>query len=404
MKPPTKQYAVPYTNLPLKLTGLVRELTAVFQSVITSGQYVMGPALSAFEQEFADYCQTKYAVGVSDGTSALYLVLRYLGLKEHDEVLTVPNSFVATSASIALAGGRPVYVDIGVDLNIDPDDIEKRITPRSRAILPVHLTGRPARMDRIVEIARRYNLVVIEDAAQAVGAALGNKPVGNWGFAGCFSFHPMKNLHAFGDGGMVTTNDDQLYDYLKIARNHGLRSRNQCNFWSHNARLDELQAALLHVMLRELDGWSQERRRLAELYNEALCDVADVPWEGPEETSVYHTYVIQVDQRDHLYDHLLQNGVEALIHYPTPLHLQPAAADLGYKSTDFPATMAASSRIISLPLFPGMTKAQQSLVIRLIRGFYKKAPSGAQRTDRSATRIDRRKKVERARKRLVQMP
>jgi len=369
MTAPSQSYAVPYANFPLKVSGLVEELTMAFRSVLASGRYIMGPALSSFEEEYARYCQTKYAVGVSDGTSALYLVLRYLGLKSADEVLTVPNSFVASTAAIALAGAQPVYVDICNDLNMDPDDIESRITSRTRAIVPVHLTGRPAKMDQIMKIASRHNLVVIEDAAQAAGATLCNKPAGSWGLAGCFSFHPMKTLHAFGDGGMVTTNDKRLCDYLMVARNHGLRSRNQCEFWSHNSRLDELQAALLRVLLPKLGSWVQERRRLASIYNEALCDVAQVPWEGSDEQCAYHTYVIQIDRRDELADYLTQNGVEALIHYPTPLHLQPAASQFGYAAEDFPATMAASSRILSLPLFPEMTRAQQDTVIGLIQRF-----------------------------------
>lgn len=369
-------YAVPYSALHYQAAEVKQELLGAVEAVLDSGRYVLGPEVAAFESEFAAYCQSPRGLGVANGTCALRLVLGSLGLKEGDEVITVPNSFVATAATIALAGAKPVFVDIGPDLNIDPERIEPAITPRTRAIVPVHLTGRPARMVDILDIARRHHLFVLEDAAQAVGAALHGQRVGSWGDAACFSLHPLKNLHACGDGGMVTSGDADLIDHVGRARNHGLRSRDTCDFWSCNCRLDEVQAAMLRIHLRQLDRRTEERHRLACRYHELLRPFVQVPEEGPGESCVYQTYVVQADRRDDLKCYLNKHGVEALIHYPTPLHLQPAAQDLGYSADDFPMTMRAASRILSLPLYPGLTAAQQDLVVELIARFYKQNQSG----------------------------
>jgi dTDP-4-amino-4,6-dideoxygalactose transaminase len=373
----TSPYAVPYSALPYQAAEVKQELLSSIEAVLDSGRYIMGPEVTAFEREFAAYCQSPRSLGVANGTCALRLVLEGLRLKEGDEVITVPNSFVATAATIALVRAKPVFVDIRPDLNIDPERIEAAITPRTRGIIAVHLTGRPASMPEVLEIARRRNLFVLEDAAQAVGAALDGRRVGSLGRAACFSLHPLKNLHACGDGGMVTSGDGDLLDHVAKARNHGLRSRDTCDFWSCNCRLDEVQAAMLRVHLRHLDRRTQERRRLAFRYNELLRPFVDVPLEGPGEYCVYQTYVIQADRRDDLKGYLTENGVEALIHYPTPLHLQPAARSLGYTANDFPMTMRAASRILSLPLYPGLTEAQQDRVVGLIEAFYKHHQAGA---------------------------
>ena len=348
-----------------------------FEAVLDSGQYILGPEVSAFESEFAEYCQAEYAIGIASGTCALNLTLRGLVLEEGDEVITVPNSFIATASSIALAGARPVFVDIQPDLNIDPGRIEAAITPRTKSIMPVHLTGRPARMVEILDIAQQHNLFVLEDAAQAVGARLNEQRVGSWGHAACFSLHPLKNLHAFGDGGMMTTNDQSLFERVTTARNHGLRNRDQCDFWSFNCRLDEVQAAMLRVQLKHLDRCTEERRRLSFRYNDLLRPYVDVPDESPGEYHVYQTYMVQAERRDELQRYLNENGVHALVHYPTPLHLQPTAKSLGYSSEDFPVTMRAASRILSLPLYPGLSHAQQDRVVELVESFYKRGPSSS---------------------------
>ncbi|HEV8539682.1 MAG TPA: DegT/DnrJ/EryC1/StrS family aminotransferase [Nitrospiraceae bacterium] len=364
-------YSVPYTAFGQETAEIRKELLGAVEGVIDGGRYILGPAVSSFEEEFAAYCQARWAVGIASGTCALHLVLHGLGLREGDEVITAPNSFIASASTIALAGARPVFVDVRQDGNIDPDRIEAAITPRTRALMPVHLTGRPARMPEILDIAGRRNLFVLEDAAQAVGAKLDGRCVGSWGDAACFSLHPLKNLHAFGDGGMMTTNDRALYDRMVHARNHGLVNREQCDFWSFNCRLDELQAALLRVQLRYLEARTESRRHLAFRYNDLLRPYVEVPDEGPGEYCVYQTYVVRAERRDELKRFLNDHGVEALIHYATPIHLQPAARSLGYSEKDFPATMRHVSRILSLPLYPSLTHAQQDRVAELVAIFYK---------------------------------
>ncbi len=365
-------YTVPYSALAAEASLVKAELMRAVENVLDSGRYILGPEVTAFEREFAEYCQTKFAAGISNGTSALHLVLRGIGLAEGDEVITVPNSFVASASSIALAGAKPIFVDICDDGNMDPQKLEDAISDRTRAIVPVHLTGRPAQMKDILEIARRRDLFVLEDAAQAVGASLNGKRVGSWGHAACFSLHPLKNLHAFGDGGMVTTQDPDLIARLAKSRNHGLANREQCDFWSFNSRLDEIQAAMLRVQLRHLDAQTEARRSLALRYNDLLRPYVEVPDEGPGERCVFQTYVVKAERRDELKQYLNEHGVEALIHYATPIHLQPAAKDLGYSAADFPVTMRHVGKILSLPLYPTLTHAQQDRVVGLVDSFYHK--------------------------------
>jgi dTDP-4-amino-4,6-dideoxygalactose transaminase len=364
------KYAVPYVNLPEQTAAIKRELLASVERVLDGGRYILGPEVSEFEREFAAYCGSKLAVSVANGTCALHLVFRALGLGPGDEVITVPNSFIASSSSIALTGAVPVFVDVGEDLNMDPARIEAAITPRTKAILPVHLTGRPAPMTDILEIAKRRNLFVVEDAAQAVGATLDGKRVGGFGRAACFSLHPLKNLHAFGDGGMVTTDDAEFAAQLGRGRNHGLRNRVECEAWSFNCRLDEIQAAMLRVQLPRLDEQTRERRRLAKIYNDRLRDVVGVPDEGPGESCVYQTYVVLADRRDDLQQHLIAGGVEALVHYPLLIPEQPAAESLGCDLGKLPVAVRLVKKILSLPLYPGLAEPQQNRVITLVRSFY----------------------------------
>jgi dTDP-4-amino-4,6-dideoxygalactose transaminase len=368
------RYQVPYTGLPQQVASLKSELVARFEQVLDSGRYILGPQLAAFEEQFAHLCGTAFAVGVGNGTCALQMVWEALGLGPGDEVITAPNSFVATASSIAMTGARPVFVDIGPDLNLDPERIAAAITPRTRGIVPVHLTGRPAQMPEIVRIAEKHGLFVLEDAAQAVGARRDERPVGSWGNAAGFSLHPLKNLFAYGDGGVITTSDRSLRDKLRQIRNHGLSSRECCEFWSGNNRMDEMQAALVLVHLGALDEWTARRRALAHRYHELLSAEVLVPKEAPGEYSVYQTYVIQAGSRDDLQTHLQEQGVEALIHYRTPIHLQPAAAGLGYAPGDFPMAERAAGRILSLPLFPSMSHPQQDRVADLIHDFYQQRP------------------------------
>lgn len=367
----TTAFKVPFVALSQATKEIKKELMAAVEEVLDSGMYVLGPEVSELEIEFAKLCDAKFAAGISNGTCVLHLVLRQFGLGEGDEVITVPNSFIATASTIALVGAKPVFIDITPDLNMDPDQIEEAITPHTKAIVPVHLTGRPAKMQKILEIAKRHNLFVLEDAAQAIGTKLDGKSVGSWGDAACFSLHPLKNIHVFGDGGMMTTNDPELMDRMLMARNHGLANRDRCEFWSFNCRLDEIQAAMFMVQMSKLAGWNEERRRLAWRYNERLGEYVDVPQEEAGQYCTFQTYMIQADRRDDLQEHLANDGVQAMVHYPTPIHLQPAAEDLGYTAEDFPVTMRAAGRILSLPIYPGITDEQQDTVIRSITAFYK---------------------------------
>jgi dTDP-4-amino-4,6-dideoxygalactose transaminase len=372
--PATRKSAltVPYSALARQAAELKTALMDAFETVLDSGRYVMGPNLAAFEQEFAGYCGATSAVGVGNGTEALVLALRALGVGPGDEVITAPNSFIATAAAIQHVGARTVFADIGPDLNIDPARVEAAITPATRAIVPVHLTGRPARMPALLDIAKRHGLLVVEDAAQAVGAALHGRRVGAWAPVACFSLHPLKNLHAFGDGGILTIADPAVRDRLRLLRNHGLRTRDAAEFWGFNSRLDELQAALLRVQLPLLDRWTAERRQLAQRYHALLHPWLDVPEEGPGEFCVYQTYVVKARQRDALQAFLVEHGVEALVHYPTPIHCQPAAASLDYRPADFPETMKAAASVLSLPLYPGLSQAQQDRIADLVSDFYRR--------------------------------
>lgn len=363
-------FFVPYADLAHEALANRGPLLSACERVILSGRYILGTELAAFETEFADYCGTRFAVGTSSGTAALVITLRAFGWPADAEVITVPNSFVATTAAIVLAGAKPVFVDIGEDGNIDPGGIEAAITERTRAILPVHLTGRPAKMREIAGIAERHGLIVIEDAAQAVGARIEGKRVGGFGDAACFSLNPLKNLHAYGDGGVITTDDEMLYRRLLRERNHGLIDREQCEFFSFNCRLDELQAALVRIQLPLLDGQTEARRQAAFRYNESLAAFGEVPTEGVGEYCVFQTYVLKVDRRDALQRHLRENGVEALIHYATTIDQQPAAADFAQSRNGLPRARVHVERILSLPLYPRITLAQQERVVALTSDFF----------------------------------
>lgn len=363
-------FDVPYVNFAAKTEPIREHLVSTFERVLDSGNYILGPECRSFETEFANYLGVPFATGMSNGTCAMHIAFRCLDLEPGSEIITAPNSFIASASTIALAGAVPVFVDVDDDLNIDVSQIEAAITPRTRAIVPVHLAGRPARMREVMHIARDHDLVVLEDAAQAIGASLDGKRVGSWGDAATFSLHPLKNLHAFGDAGMFVTKREDLLERVALTKNHGLRDRDTCETWGFNCRLDEIQAALLRVQMEHLDEWTNERRRLAARYNELLRDFVMVPTEGPGEFHVYQTYVVQAERRDELQVFLREHGVEALVHYPTPIHLQEAAASLGYSTGSFPNTLRLSTQILSLPIYPGLTESQQDVVAELVSRFY----------------------------------
>jgi len=363
---------VPYVDFGPTTQSLKADLTSAFERVLDSGKFVLGPEVKKFEQDFADFCGTKYAAGLANGTCSLHLVFKTLGIEEGDEVITAPNSFIATAAAIAQVRAKPVFVDTNLDFNINPEAIEAAITPRTKAIVPVHLTGRVAKMDQILKIAKKHNLIVIEDSAQSVGAEFNGKRAGSFGDAASFSFHPLKNLHAFGDAGIITSNRLEVVEKLNNLKNHGLIDRSTCSQWGLNCRLDEMQAAFLGLQLPELEAWTEERRKIAKFYNETLGKVVIVPTEENNEKHVYQTYVIRSDKRDELKEYLNSKGVEALVHYPVPIHLQPAAKYLNYKNGDFPVVEKLSREILSLPLYPGMPFEFQEIVTSLILDFHGK--------------------------------
>ena len=361
---------VRYVNFPLQYEGVKNELLPAVQKIFESGNYILGPELEKLEIDFANLCGTKYALGVANGTDALIMSMKALGIGRGDEVITVPNSFIASTASIVMNEAKPVFVDVREDYNINPELIESAITPKTKAIIPVHLTGRPADMKRIMEIARKHKLFVIEDCAQSVGAKFDGKAVGSFGDTGCFSLHPLKNLAAVGDGGFITTNDTELYVKLKKMRNHGLKNRDECEFFSFNSRLDNLQAGIISVKMKHLDKWTKRRREIADFYRKNLSGVVTMPEERKNDYAVYHTFVVQAENRDELQAHLLSKGIETKIHYPIPIHLQEAAKHLGYKKGSFPVTEEQTKHILSLPIYPELTQEQIELVVREIKNFY----------------------------------
>ena len=363
---------VSYVDLVAPHVALEAELLEAVQRVLHHGQYILGPEVGQFEKSFAELCGSKYAVGLNSGTDALILAMKVLDIGPGDEVITVANSFVATAGAVVLAGARPVFVDVGPDQNMDPARVESAITPRTKAILPVHLTGRMADMQALSEIARRHYLHVIEDAAQAVQAEHRGRRAGAWGTLGCFSLHPLKNLSACGDGGAVTTMDKTLYERLLWLRNIGLINRDEAVEWSGNSRLDTLQAALLLVKLRHLPEWTEKRRAHAQYYREHLLGIPglELPEIRGHEFPVYHTFVVQTDRRDELRKFLSERNIATAVHYPIPIHLQKAAAGLGYRTGDLPVTERQAQRILSLPIYPDLNACNQQRVVESIRSFF----------------------------------
>jgi dTDP-4-amino-4,6-dideoxygalactose transaminase len=361
-------------DLKAQYQSIKDEIDAAVLGVMDSGYFVLGPNVKALEQEVASYVNCQYGVGVASGSDALRLSFAALDIGPGDEVITTPFTFVATANTISHAGAWPVFVDIDpVTFNIDPAKIEAAITERTRAIVPVHLYGQPAEMDEILEIASRHNLYVVEDCAQAIGAEDGGRRVGSFGDVACFSFYPTKNLGAYGDGGMVTTNNPDIAERIDVLRRQGGKARYYHEVLGFNSRLDEMQAALLRVKLRHLDDWQAGRRRVAARYDELLGDVEGVrvPHVRSEVTHVYHQYTIRVQRRDDLQAHLQEQGSGSMIYYPLPLHRQGLYADLGYAEGSLPVSEEAGHEVISLPMYPELTEEQVRRVVDTIREFVK---------------------------------
>lgn len=363
---------VPFVNLSAQHAPIKDELLAAVGSVLDHGQFILGVEVAEFERRFAELCQIDYAVGVNSGTDALVLALRALDIGPGDEIITVPNSFVASTGCITMLGARPVFVDVAEDYNMDPKLLESAITSKTKAILPVHLTGAPADMDPINAIAKEHGLHVVEDAAQAVTAEYNGRRVGSLSTIGCFSLHPLKTLNACGDGGVMTTDDGDLYERLVYLRNLGLKTRDDCVEWSGNSRLDTMQAAILIVKLRHLQEWTEKRRANADVYRKLLEDIPQVrtPKEQPGRRGVYHTFVIQAENRDQLQYYLSEHGVGSAIHYPVPIHMHKAAQHLGYEIGQFPVTEKQADTILSLPIYAELDYAALEHVTNSVRDFY----------------------------------
>lgn len=349
------------------------ELIRAVGDLFKTCQFILGPEVASFEEKFAELCGTRFALGVNSGTDALFLALKVSGVGPGHEVITVANSFIATAGAIVAAGARPVFVDVGPDYNINPDLIEAALTPRTKAILPVHLTGNPADLPKILDLARKHRLVVVQDAAQAIGALIHGRPVGSFGHLGCFSLHPLKNLNAAGDGGMMTTNQEEIYLRLQKMRNHGLKNRDDIEFFAYNTRLDTLQALVAAHRLKRLDEITDTRLKNAGLYDELLASLKDeviIPPRRPDFTQVFHTYVIQVRDRENLIRHLAAKGIETKVHYPIPIHLQAPCRQMGWKPGDLPETERQAAHILSLPIHQHLSREQLEYVAHTIRDFY----------------------------------
>jgi dTDP-4-amino-4,6-dideoxygalactose transaminase len=359
---------VPFVDLQIQYRELEQTLNVAIQAVLDRGDFVLGSDVEQLEREFAAYCTVSYAVGVDSGLSALELALRAYGIGPGDEVIIPANTFIATALAVSSVGATPVLVDADpVSFNIDVNQIEAVISARTAAIIPVHLYGQPADMDPIVALARRHGLVVIEDACQAHGALYKGRRVGSLGDAAAFSFYPGKNLGAYGDGGMLVTNDVRVYEQVQMLRNYGQRVKYQHLLRGFNKRLDSLQAAILRVKLAHLDGWNAARQRHATSYARLLAATTlALPFEEATSESVWHLYVVRSEDREALRDHLTKSGVACGIHYPIPIHLQEAFHDLGYQRGSFPVSEAYAEQILSLPMYPELNEEQIGMVARSV--------------------------------------
>ena len=360
---------IPLVDLRSQYQAIKQEITTAVEDVLENMQLFLGPQVQAFENEFAMYCGCGHGVGVASGTDALALALRACGIGPGDEVITVANTFIATVEAIALVGATPVFVDIDPGTyTMDWRQLDQVLTPRTRAILPVHLYGHPVDMQPVLDFARSHGLRVIEDASQAHGAAYQGQRVGSFGDIGCFSLYYSKNLGAYGEAGVCVTNDSSLAESLRTVRDHGSRIRYQHEVLGVNARLDELQAAVLRVKLRYLDQWNAARQAHAQAYTQQLRGIVEaVPVVQPCATHVYCYYVVQVQERDHFRKMLEQEGVATGIHYPTPIHLQPACVRYGYKPGMLPVTEAVTGWIVSLPMYPELSPEQIQTVVNAVK-------------------------------------
>ena len=368
---------VPFTNLKEQYQKIKIEIDNVVKNVFSDSIFILGSVLDDFESDLKDYCESKFAIGVASGSDALLLSMLALGISTRDEVITSPFTFIAPASSISLCGAKPVFVDIDPrTYNIDPLKIEAAISESTKAIVPVHLYGQCADMKSILDIANKYNLKVIEDAAQSIGARYDGKPAGSFGDCGAISFYPTKNLGGYGDGGAIVTDDSKITKAIKILRHSGAKTKYFHESIGYNSRLDALQAAILKVKLRYLNSWNNQRRKIAYKYNEFLNDTDLVlPFELPAADHVYHQYTIQVPEyRDDLKTFLKRKGIDTIVYYPMSLHLQSVYSELGYAVGELPVSEKLCNHVISLPCYPELREEQQYHVISVLREFYGYAP------------------------------
>jgi dTDP-4-amino-4,6-dideoxygalactose transaminase len=359
---------IPFVDLKAQYQSIKQEVDAAVASVLESSQFVLGKEVAAFEEEFADYCESDFAIGANSGTSALHLALLAAGIGPGDEVITVPFTFVATVAAIWYTGAKPVFVDIDPhSFTMDPTQVEAAITPRTKAILPVHLYGQAANMDPILGVARQHGLLVIEDAAQAHGSEYKGKRVGGIGDLGCFSFYPGKNLGAYGEGGAVVTNNPDYARTIRMLRDWGAERRYEHVLKGYNYRMEGFQGAILRVKLRYLNEWTEARRANVSYYNELLSDRSvQTPTEMPYARHVYHIYAVRTMQREILQQALQSEGIQTGIHYPFPVHLLPAYSNLGYEAGSFPHSEQAAAQVLSLPMYAELSQGQIQTVSQVV--------------------------------------
>lgn len=364
---------IPFLNLKSQYESLKNEILPAVEQVLEGGHYVLGPNVSALEEEIATYTGTQFGIGVNSGSDALTLALRALGIGPGDEVITTPFTYIAPAESIHQMGATIVFADIDPrTFCVDVADVEKRITERTKAVIPVHLFGQMMDIDALENLCAPRNIHIVEDCAQAIGARQANRQAGGRGAMGCFSFYPTKNLGADGDGGMVVTHDEALAKKLRMLRVHGIERRYHHDLHGFNSRLDEIQAAILRVKLKHLDAWNNRRRAIATRYDAGLKELpVAVPHIGNGNHHVYHVYALLSDRRDELQKHLELNGVPTLIYYPLPLHLQKVYAPLGFAAGDFPVAEEISRKILPLPMYPELTDEQVDHVVRAVREFHR---------------------------------
>lgn len=352
----TENKIIPMLDIKAQHEPIKEEIKTALKEILDSGRFILGKNVNSLEIEIASYLAAKHAVGLASGTDALYLSLRALDIKQGDEVITTPFSFIATAEAITYVGAKPVFVDIDNDtLNIDIAKVEEKITQNTRAIIVVHLFGLPADMNELTALAKKYNLKIIEDCAQAFGAKYRDSHVGSIGDCGCFSFYPSKNLGAYGDGGMLTTNSTDINEKVRVLRNHGTVGAYKHDFIGYNSRLDEIQAAILRIKHKHIDEYNGRRQHIAEIYSSILQDVVKCPATKDDRTHVYHQYTIRSSKRNIIAQILKENSVSSVIYYPLPLHLQEAFRFLGHKTGDFPESEAAAKEVISIPIYPELS-------------------------------------------------